>query len=164
MFKKPEHSTFKGRYSDGGTLILIRGCPGSGKSTLAKSLSCFHPPSMVHLEADMYFERNGGGYLFNPEDLHRAHRWCLETTKIMLNTRSHCVVSNTFTRYAEMVDYVNYALAQGVGLEIYTLTSEFQNQHNVPEEKLRQMRDRFHSHEFIMKCIQETYAQDHLCF
>jgi adenylate kinase family enzyme len=160
-FRKPEHSIFHGHHGDGGTLILVRGCPGSGKSTLARSLSTFHPPVLVHIEADMYFEREGNGYQFNIDDLNRAHRWCLDTAKIMLMTRGNCCVSNTFTRFSEMADYVMFALGMDITVEVYTLTSEFQNQHNVPDDKLKQMRERFWDHDRVMKQIEELYRAEY---
>jgi predicted kinase len=61
-------------------LLLIRGLPGSGKSTLAKTKY----PDGVHLEADMYFSRNGE-YKFNPPELPKAHQWCQEETKKALD-------------------------------------------------------------------------------
>jgi tRNA uridine 5-carbamoylmethylation protein Kti12 len=143
-------------------MIIVRGCPGSGKSTLAKALLALHGYQVVHVEADMYFERERLGYQFNFEELNSAHRWCLNSTKIMLNTRNQVIVSNTFTRFREMIDYVEFALNNNFTMHIYSCTSEFQNQHNVPEDKLKQMRERFQPHSEIMKSISELYCAEHL--
>lgn len=160
-FREPKHDVFVGRGGQSGRLIIVRGCPGSGKSTLAKSLRNFYG-DLVHVEADMYFERDCGGYQFNPEKLVHAHRWCQDTTKIMLNTTGKVVVSNTFTRFSEMSDYVKFAFDNNFILDIYTCTNEFQNQHGVPEEKLLGMRNRFQSHEDIMKTICGLYHEQYL--
>lgn len=60
-----------------GSLMLIRGLPGSAKSTLAKSFVIYQ---YQHIEADMYFMKNGE-YVFDVNVLHRAHKWCQETTE-----------------------------------------------------------------------------------
>jgi uridine kinase len=73
-------------------LVLIRGLPGSGKTTYAKNYFNGH----IHLEADMYFIESDGFYNWTAERLGKAHSWCFETTKIMLNNGYDVVVSNTF--------------------------------------------------------------------
>jgi len=69
---------------------------------MAKTLWTQYGEKLVRIEADMYFERNRLGYDFQLEELQRAHRWCLNTAKIMLNTRGLVCVSNTFTKWGEM--------------------------------------------------------------
>lgn len=161
-FREPQRSVFSGRGGKNGRLILIRGCPGSGKTTLAKTLWTIYGEQLVRIEADMFFEKDRLGYDFDVEKLGSAHRWCLNTAKIMLNTRRNVAVSNTFTQFKEMADYVNFALNNDFALEVHTLTSEFVNSHNVPEDKLKQMRARFQTHEDVMKRIEELYCAEYL--
>ena len=121
------------------TLILLRGLPGSGKSTLAKTLGG------VHYETDMYFTRNGE-YKFDFSWLKRAHEWCQESvSKAMDKSEPFIVVSNTFTREWEMEAY--YKLAEQYEYQVHSLIVENRhngvNEHDVPEEKLEQMKNRF---------------------
>jgi len=126
-------------------LFLIRGCPGSGKSTLAKSIGG------IHIEADMYFMKDGE-YQFDVNRLRDAHAWCQESTEksmIGLNnpeiTTQRVTVSNTFTQEWEMKPY--FDLAEKHGYRVYSLIVENRhggiNEHGVPEDKLKLMKNRF---------------------
>lgn len=128
-------------------LIIVRGLPGSGKSTLAKSMK-----NAKHLEADMYFIRVDGLYDFNPKLLKNAHEWChKECFWLLGRINEQVVVSNTFTTYKEIKPYIDYAKEHGHEIEIITCTGEYQNIHNVPEETLKRMKDRFESHDIILE-------------
>ena len=126
------------------TLYLLRGVPGAGKSTLAKSLGG------VHFETDTYFMENGE-YKFDPTKLKDAHRWCQDSvnTAMILNhtagLNETIVVSNTFTQEWEMEPY--FELAKTYDYKVFSLIVENRhggvNQHNVPEEKIQSMKDRF---------------------
>lgn len=122
-------------------LILLRGLPGAGKSTLAKTIS------NQHVEADMYFERGlNNEYNFDPTKLKEAHEWCKMTTEMwMMQGYYKVVVSNTFTQEWEMEAY--FELAKKYGYRVYSLIVENRhggvNEHNVPEDKVEQMRKRF---------------------
>jgi predicted kinase len=119
-------------------LILLRGLPGSGKSTFAK-LIC-----NKHIEADMYF-MEGGEYKFDASKLKQAHEWCQEITEDWMKRKYNVVVSNTFTMDWEMEPY--YKLAEQYGYRVHSIIMENRhegiNEHNVPEDKLVQMRNRF---------------------
>ena len=121
-------------------LILLRGLPGSGKSTLAKSLGG------KHFEADMFFMYDNGNYNFDASKLKMAHEWC--QTMVWGNMRDSnptIVVSNTFTQEWEMKPY--YEMAERFGYRVYSLIVENRhggvNEHNVPEETLAKMENRF---------------------
>ena len=121
-------------------LILLRGLPGSGKSTLAKSISG------SHVEADMFFIDDAGNYNFDASRLKDAHAWCRKTTEIAIKRgASKIIVSNTFTQEWEMESY--YELAKEYGCRVHTLIVENRhggvNEHNVPDDKLEQMKNRF---------------------
>lgn len=127
-------------------LYLLRGIPGAGKSTLAKQFGD------AHFETDNYFMVDGE-YKFDPTKLRDAHAWCLgevELAMILNHTTygldaSDIVVSNTFTQEWEMEKY--YKLAEAYGYRVFSIIVENRhggvNQHNVPEDKLQAMKDRF---------------------
>jgi predicted kinase len=125
-------------------IYLLRGIPGSGKSTLAKSIGA------VHFEADMYFYE-GNEYKFNPLKLKQAHAWCQDQVRISMKNSDRTIgdlriaVSNTFTQEWEMEPYVE--MAKEYGFKVFTLIVENRhggvNQHNVPEDKIELMKNRF---------------------
>ena len=119
-------------------LILLRGLPGSGKSTFAK-LVCNQ-----HVEADMFFMQDGE-YKFDASKLRQAHAWCQEKTETWMKMRYNVVVSNTFTMDWEMEPY--YKLAEQYGYRVHSIIMENRhegiNEHNVPADKLEQMKNRF---------------------
>lgn len=122
-------------------LYIVRGIPGSGKSTLAKSLN------NSYYEADAYFQRGlNDVYQFDASKLKQAHEWCRDLVWMdMLKNEPKIVVSNTFTQEWEMKPY--FELAEKHEYRVYSIIVENRhggvNQHGVPEEKLKQMRDRF---------------------
>ena len=132
-------------------LFLIRGCPGSGKTTLAESLGG------THLEADMYFITINGEYQFDVTKLKDAHKWCQDSVEEAMTWDEHpeieflsagvskIVVSNTFTQEWEMKPY--FDLAEKHGYRVYSLIVENRhggiNEHGVPEDKLKLMKNRF---------------------
>jgi len=125
-------------------LFLLRGLPGSGKSTMAKSLGG------EFVEADRYFMKYGK-YEFDATKLREAHKWCLEQVREWMRVDSkgfdinRIVVSNTFTQEWEMQPY--YDLAKEYGYMVFSIIVENRhggkNVHNVPEDKINQMRDCF---------------------
>jgi predicted kinase len=119
-------------------LILLRGLPGSGKSTFAKRIC------NQHVETDMFF-MEGGEYKFDASKLKQAHEWCQWKTENWMKMRYHIVVSNTFTQEWEMEPY--YKLAEQYGYRVHSIIMENRhngvNEHNVPEDKLEQMKKRF---------------------
>lgn len=121
-------------------LILVRGLPGSGKSTIAEQLS--HISWMNHLEADMYFMRDGE-YKFDVNKLGAAHAWCQNETRECLREGNPVVVSNTFTTIKEIRPYFDIAKELGIIPNVILAQGNFGNIHNVPEETLEKMRQRF---------------------
>ena len=126
------------------TLYIVRGIPGSGKSTFAKSLGG------THFETDMFFMKDGE-YKFDMSKIKEAHNWCqdsVNTAMIMNNTaglNETIVVSNTFTQEWEMKPY--FELAETHGYRVFSIIIENRhggvNEHNVPEEVLSLMKNRF---------------------
>ena len=125
-------------------LYLLRGLPGSGKSSVAKSLM---NAQTGHVEADMFFMDNKGNYKFDASKLKEAHEWCQKQADAYMSPYGFntVIVSNTFTQEWEMKPY--YELAEKYGFVVFSLVVENRhggiNEHNVPEEKLEQMKNRF---------------------
>jgi predicted kinase len=125
-------------------LILVRGIPGSGKSTLARQLMNLSDNIMArHYEADMFFMDEAGSYNFDASKLNRAHNWCIDKTRDGLEQNRTVVVSNTFTTVNELKPYFALAKEFGIVPVVYLAQNQFNNVHNVPAEKLEQMRNRF---------------------
>lgn len=122
------------------SLFLLRGLPGSGKSTLAKQIGG------MHLEADMYFVDAEGNYNFDASKIKDAHNWCRHTTmELMKSETSPVIISNTFTQEWEMEAY--HLLAQELGYTVFSVIVENRhngvNEHGVPDDKLKVMKERF---------------------
>ena len=126
------------------TLYIVRGIPGSGKSTFAKSIGG------IHIEADQFFMENGK-YNFDITKIKLAHKYCQNQTEAWMKTdgvqvnNDKIVVSNTFTQEWEMKPY--FELAEKYGYIVFTVIVENRhgrkNIHDVPEDKIQQMKDRF---------------------
>ena len=130
-----------------GELILLRGLPGSGKSTLAKII--LQLPSNAEpevLSADDFFENKEGEYNFDATKLKEAHNYCqFRCSERMRQQKARIVVANTFTQEWEMEEY--FKMAERYNYRIHTIVVENRhgsnNVHNVPEDKIEQMRNRF---------------------
>jgi predicted kinase len=126
-------------------LYIVRGIPGSGKSTFAKTLGG------IHIEADQYFVDADGNYNFDGSKIKLAHEYCKGQTKAWMKTDGDqvsvdkIVVSNTFTQEWEMEPY--FELAKEFGYKVFSIVVENihggKNIHNVPDDKIKQMKERF---------------------
>lgn len=131
------------------TLYLVRGLPGAGKSTFVKHLMTSLSGlafSSRHFEADQYFYDTEGNYNFDVEKLGAAHFQCQRKTYEAMEELINCIfVSNTFTTEKEMKPYIK--MAEELGYQIVSLVVENRHGnksvHNVPEETMTKMRDRF---------------------
>ncbi len=130
-----------------GDLILLRGVPGSGKTTLGEIIlqtSQQQKPDV--LSADNFFTDDKGNYNFDVTKLKEAHNICQQKCADRMRMEfSKIVVANTFTQEWEMEPY--FEMAKRYGYRIHTLVVENRhgstNIHNVPNEKLEQMKARF---------------------
>ena len=130
-----------------GDLILLRGLPGSGKSSLGDIiLHCPGSNTPDVLSADNFFMDDKGNYNFDATKLKQAHndcqQKCAERMKLEI---SRIVIANTFTEKWEMDTY--YQMAERYKYRVHTVIvenrHESKNVHNVPDEKLEQMKNRF---------------------
>ena len=126
-------------------LTIIRGLPGSGKSTLARKMMT---ETTTHFEADMHF-KSALGYQFDASKLGAAHKWCFDSVKESLTIGCECIVSNTFTTLKEMKPYLVLAEELGVKVQVLRMKNlgEYGSIHNVPEETIKRMKNRFHDYE-----------------
>lgn len=123
-------------------LYLIRGLPGSGKSTFAEMLAW--GLKAKHFEADMYhYEQNV--YKWTPENVQVAHNWCQHSTMCAMGQGHNIVVSNTFTTEKELRPYLDLAEAYQYSATVMIIENRHGglNIHDVPQETLDKMRNRF---------------------
>lgn len=142
------------------SLYLIRGVSGSGKSTLAEQLS--ENGKYPVLSADMYFEDSDGNYDWDGSKIKDAHAWCRSQVSCVMSGESKFIVfpnktpkfvgdngkifvANTFTQEWEMEDY--FKLAEQYDYQVFTIIVENRhdgkNVHDVPDEILQKMKERF---------------------
>ena len=118
-------------------LILIRGLPGSGKSTLARIIRRF---GYIHIETDQFW---GEDYNFDISRIKEAHEWCQNRTKTYLKDGMWVIVANTFTTKKEMRPYFEMAKELDVKVQVILCQGQWENIHNVPEQVLEKMKNRF---------------------
>lgn len=119
-------------------LTLIRGLPGSGKSTYAQKML------VPHYEADQFFLMADGKYVFDAKLLKVAHEWCFASAVRALRQGHDVVVSNTFTQLWELNKYLELRqVIPDLDIEIIEMKTQYGNIHDVPEDKLKQMADRW---------------------
>lgn len=125
-------------------VIIIRALPGSGKSEFAKLLAGGDVSKIC--EADQFMVNKDGEYDFNPKRLGYCHNQCMEKFKDLI----HCgepliVVSNTSTTEREFKAYKEYAETNGYRVTVVVVENRHGNKsvHDVPEEAMGKMRERF---------------------
>lgn len=126
-------------------LLLIIGIPGSGKSTLAEKTKRedirFKDANIW--EADMFFIDENGNYKWNPKTIGAAHLWCKLKVENDMKNGKNIIVSNTSLVPSERKPYIDLAKKYGYQVEVIECNNEFQNIHNVPEETIKKMKNRF---------------------
>lgn len=122
-------------------LFIIRGLPGSGKTTLANDLA--NLLNAKHYEADMYFTDRDGKYNFEPKLIKQAHEWCYLNTTVALLEKHITIVANTFSQYWEYANYIDFCELYNFKYHIITCNGKYKSIHNVPEQVIENMRDRW---------------------
>ena len=129
-------------------LFLITGAAGSGKSTLAEKIQdnangLIRTIAEICEADDYWYIRGKGKYAFDPKMLWRAHEWCQDNVRSWMVLGSNVIVSNTNIRPRDRKAYFDMAKKYGYKVVYIHLETQFQNQHDVPEEEVKMMRDNY---------------------
>ncbi|MGL4519507.1 MAG: AAA family ATPase [Phocaeicola sp.] len=121
-------------------LIMLRGVSGAGKTTIAHQFK-----DAIPVSADDYW---GEEYKFDINKLSKAHQYCKDKTKQLLEAGHTVVVHNTSTSNKEMQFYED--LTKSMEIPLVSLVVENRHGgtsvHNVPEKTLCQQEARlYHS-------------------
>lgn len=124
------------------TLILVRGLPGSGKTTFVANMMV---ENSVEFSADDFMYADGQE--FDPAHLAECHKKCQDAVRTVLaeNSNATVFVHNTFTQTWEMEPY--FEIADETDTLVHTIVVENRHGnssvHNVPENTMSRMRQRF---------------------
>jgi predicted kinase len=122
-------------------LILITGPAGAGKSTRAQELMA-ERSIRYNFEADQWMVDEQGNYCFDPKRLYFCHKKCQEHSERVMKIEQDLIVSNTNLTKKEAKPYIELAVKHNYEVEIIHLTTQFQNLHGVPEDKVKQMQNK----------------------
>lgn len=131
-------------------MFILSGAPGSGKSTLANRIvdeasdgELIRPINEV-CEADDYWYLLGKGeYLFKPQLLPLAHKWCQDEVRKIVEKGGNVIVSNTNLTCRDRKPYFQMAKEHGYKVVFIHLDNDFGNIHNVPEDVVDRMRGKY---------------------
>ena len=121
-------------------LLICRGCPGSGKSTVARKLAAKY--GTVHVENDAYL-MHGDKYMWTPEAAKDAANRCFEDAMSALRSGKDVIVSNVFVTRKSIDRYVRAAKQLGCEVQVWRMTNDFGNVHDVPTNVLASMKAGF---------------------
>ena len=129
-------------------LFLITGAAGAGKSTLAEKLQAntkglIEPISEICEADEFWYILGKGKYAFNPKLLWKAHKWCQDNAREVMAHGGNLIVSNTNIKPSDRKAYFDMADEYGYKVVFIHLTTQFQNQHGVPDESVKRMRDTY---------------------
>ena len=129
-------------------LFLITGAAGAGKSTLAEKLQentngLIEPISEICEADEFWYILGKGKYAFNPKLLWKAHKWCQDNAKEIMMLGLNLIVSNTNIKPSDRKAYFDMADEYGYKVVFIHLTTQFQNQHGVPEKSVENMRNNY---------------------
>ena len=120
--------------------LLIRGLPGSSKSTVARKLAAKY--GVKHVENDAYL-MHGDKYVWTPEAAKDAAKRCFEDAMSALRSRKDTIVSNVFVTRKSIDRYVRAAKQLGCEVQVWRMTNDFGNVHDVPANVLASMKAGF---------------------
>lgn len=138
------------RHRQRNVLYLVRGLPGAGKTTFINTLMVMFEDGCTyaeHFEADQFFYDDKGNYNFDASKLGAAHTQCQRNTyEAMESGADYIFVSNTFTTEKELKPYLDMA-KDFPHYDVVSIVLEnrhgHESVHNVPEETMVKMQDRF---------------------
>lgn len=125
-------------------VIILRGLPGAGKSSLSDLLSGGNQD--IVCEADQFQLNSKGEYEFKRERLHYAHGKCFDKFKALVDKGEETIIlSNTSTKRKEFIQYYKYAYDNDYRVTVTVVENYHGNKsiHDVPEEAMDAMRERF---------------------
>ena len=93
----------------------------------------------------MYHINAKGEYDWQADRVSDAHAWCQAETLRLLRAGHDVAVANTFTTAREIVPYME----MGYPIAFIEAKGNFQNIHNVPNDVLEKMRERWQPIEMI---------------
>ncbi|HRT03987.1 MAG TPA: ATP-binding protein [Candidatus Diapherotrites archaeon] len=122
------------------SVILVRGIPGSGKSTFSKFLG------RAICSADDYHIDLNGNYNWKEENLKASHEWCKrKCERFMKIGAEKVIIDNTLSSEWEIDPYID--MAKKYGYKVFSIIIENRHGgisiHNVPEDTLEKMKNRF---------------------
>ena len=122
-------------------LYIIRGVPGSGKTTFADTIG--RGLGAVWVAADDWFAMYNKN-TFDASKLGNAHAWCQNFAFKRLVDGQPVIVHNTFTTEKELKPYIDFCNENNIPFTCIVVENRHGNKsvHNVPEEKVNQMRER----------------------
>lgn len=132
-------------------LYIIRGLPGSGKSSLGDAITNFIWRSKEEhffkdfYSADDYFTDYEGNYNFDPKKLKEAHEDCQNNVELAMQNEfvKKIAVCNTFSQAWEVEPYLKLAEKYEYSPFVLECQNDFGSIHNVPEESIQAMEDRW---------------------
>lgn len=90
----------------------------------------------------MYFMKSGT-YQWSRDRVGKAHTWCQDMVRNALSAGMDVVVANTFTTRKEIQPYLDMCKQMNIPYMIVKMVAQFQSIHNVPEETMRKMAERW---------------------
>ncbi len=121
------------------TVYIMVGASGSGKSTYCKK------NGLVSVSADNFFLDKDGNYVFNRDDLGKAHQKCLrDFVDLCQKSITHIAVDNTNTSSVDISPYYNLAKAFGYEVTFVFTKAPMEvcaqrNVHKVPKSTVERM-------------------------
>lgn len=118
----------------------MRGIPGCGKSTASKMLG-----TKAICSSDDYLYTRDGKYIWSPERVRAAHKWCQrKCLKYMGINADRIVIDNTNTSEKEFKPYEDMAKVFGYKIIYFIVENRHNgvNIHNVPLDVISNMKKR----------------------
>ncbi|MDD3190894.1 MAG: hypothetical protein PHI66_04375 [Candidatus Pacebacteria bacterium] len=121
-------------------IYIIRGVSGSGKTSLGENLvetAILAGKTASQFEADQFFTDSAGNYLFNRDELQKAHDDCFDRFCEAIGSEVEVVVlTNTSTKESEFQRYQEYAEKNGyiVFVSVVEHRHKKGDSHNISQE------------------------------